>query len=848
MPQPDEEMTSTSHDWASSWPVDGLWGLSKHEMQNYHVPHPCPEPVLGSIPLDLSQSARAGHQGSNTTGPGGGSCVSPDGPHDEKAQGPFILIPNQQIMDGRAYACHNCLRPGGKAFSVAYSNYARNIWGIDGPGRLHDGIPTPLLGCSCGQRLVQSTLCRSHQFEGASNWAASTQQVTAWMNQIWGAKVCPFCLSHPTGESPIDAYGFIGRSGGEDLPEVIYVCLSCQDIVVAPREFGTGPIPGLTQAVAAPPPTTAPVMPGRASHANMGMDGSCSAQPSDAGSEDDVSAANDAFDAQFAAGLWDGVAAAQNRVPSPQGLVDPLDVDMGDMRGFIVTGADSAAALPELYQGSNPQVSPPRITAPSPVVASSPRHPSPDCHVTYDDWLRFSPSTPADTGNADGSPHAGDVGDAPNDSAFDADLPSFGDDTVPADNNFDTFAEDMDTSANDDVNDASKSVAPASCGVASSSGGDTVDFPGGDGAGTNAPAQPSQATESDDENHDAGEGDTSDTDFSWIPSAPCMSWAEAQAIAAAAGFGGGAALPVPVVAQVPPARQQPAHPAPFPAVAIPPVVASAAESPRRDPAPPASHGGGGAMTPAQALLSIERARQDRAAYGEAMSEAEAEMLYRLWTAGPVRNEVVRAVYTRAPAWDNPPAHPEPQPEPEPEPEPETQPARRGRGRPRGSRNVNRGRGGRGGGGGRGRGRGGRAGASQDPSPPPPPENPTPAVQAAPRPAQLDPAVAAPFQGGSAGQTAGHMPPTALNQQNEYGWLLHRHAAGATARPALGTQRYYATGSVPQPHGYYDNGYAPRPTPAAAAAATPAQTSGEQAQAQDPRQGHEYFPGDSGWMR
>jgi hypothetical protein len=59
--------------------------------------------------------------------------------------------------------CRTAIRLGREFFGVAYNDYDRYVWAVDEPGRLHHGLPTPKFGCSCGQRLDQFTLCRSHR-------------------------------------------------------------------------------------------------------------------------------------------------------------------------------------------------------------------------------------------------------------------------------------------------------------------------------------------------------------------------------------------------------------------------------------------------------------------------------------------------------------------------------------------------------------------------------------------------------------------------------------------------------------------------------------------------------------
>jgi len=389
--------SQASQHFAPSWPVEGLWGLEKGKLENYHVHHPSPEPVLNNIPL---------HQGATA---GGRPCVIPDEPHDEIIVESFNQVTDQQVKDGRAYACHNCLRDG-TAFRAAYNDYDRHIWGFDEPNRSHHGPPTPVFGCSCGQKLVQSTMCKSHRLEQAAIWVESTEKVRNWMNQIWGAKVCPFCMSYPKGESPVDVHDFQGYKGGAGISKVVYLCLSCQDIVIVPREMV---MKSMTSSSPAPHKRST-----ASKTRNMGNDGGCSTAEGSATSGDGSPARSDELAHQFDAGLWNDAAAAQGQTPAPNAF-DSLEADLSplanwreadyaswpqgvvgdgvtlfnDAFGDMVQAARSGAGYTS--PGQEPRASPPQVRQPSPTPAPSSQHSSPAGSVAFDEFVRLSPSPSA---------------------------------------------------------------------------------------------------------------------------------------------------------------------------------------------------------------------------------------------------------------------------------------------------------------------------------------------------------------------------------------------------------------------------------------------------------------------
>jgi hypothetical protein len=634
------EMSQTS---TSSWPVDGLWGLDPHGLRDYHVPHPCPKPVSTDTPLDLRQRG----------------------------------LTDKQLLDGRAYACHNCLRDGGKAFSVAYNDYDRHVWGVDEPGRQHHGLPTPEFGCSCGKS------CHSHRLARASNWVNSTVEVRNWMNKLWGAKVCPFCMSYPKGESPVDAYGFKGNRGGEDLPQVVYVCLSCQDIVIIPREVGMGPIPDFANTPPAPP--TAHLAQGTRSTRNMGTDGGCSSPDGTASSRNDSPSANDDFADQFAAGgIWGDVAAAQNRTPSPLGITNAgaaaqqhAEVaaaypggEFDDMMGFDEDNLDSAGSLLDLYgdlrpagarsdSNASPEIARRSVTpgqGPQPVTSPTPsaraRHSSsPAGFADFGDFVNLSPSPPAAVSPPEGPPGAG--GEAPVSDALAM-----------------VFAE------LDEIN-ANRTRLASNPG-ASDAGGD-VAYYGDDQDAIQAGWDNDDDVwnQSLEEAGSAGEEEVVesnrvDSGLSWVPSPPSMSWTDAHA-----------ELPAP--SMVPP----PQIPAPA----------------------------SGRMTPAEAVERVQRVRDARAAEGRPMTAVEEQLLYTMVMGVEADDSVLQAAYPLPEEREPTPAptrrrkRPEEdddddddedeagqrrdkrqrtQPPPPAAVEQQPEQPRRGRGHPAGSRNVNRG--------------------------------------------------------------------------------------------------------------------------------------------------------------
>lgn len=172
--------------------------------------------------------------------------------HDILHVGPANLTP-QQIMAARSYACAGCVRSGAAERYAYSSGQARRVWGADGPKRhaavsadtsavrTKAGGPQPVMGCSCGHKLVRQRLCKSHRYSHAESWAEQVEAVNGWLEGTFGSgDICPFCAWN----MGVQHYEFAGSDGGEEQDEVFWVCKSCQEVVCADKRTGMGPVPG----------------------------------------------------------------------------------------------------------------------------------------------------------------------------------------------------------------------------------------------------------------------------------------------------------------------------------------------------------------------------------------------------------------------------------------------------------------------------------------------------------------------------------------------------------------------------------------------------------------------------
>lgn len=140
----------------------------------------------------------------------------------------------------RAYACSSC--SASIQNPAHYDRRRLNVWGLAtnafdqqdrGPDRSTSrGAPLFLTGCFCATKLLNQTICAPHRIEHFLDMRYKSLTMRSYVQEKYGAMVCPFCTSRPGA----DAAGFVDGQGVVD-ERVAYSCLSCLGIVILDPEM-----------------------------------------------------------------------------------------------------------------------------------------------------------------------------------------------------------------------------------------------------------------------------------------------------------------------------------------------------------------------------------------------------------------------------------------------------------------------------------------------------------------------------------------------------------------------------------------------------------------------------------
>ncbi|OTB06505.1 hypothetical protein M426DRAFT_20954 [Hypoxylon sp. CI-4A] len=148
----------------------------------------------------------------------------------------------------RAFACGRCAATFARRPDL-FAHHSTRVWGF-APG--HQGVavagplakanppwasyggfqgaPLPVSGCACASKMLDRVVCTPHRLQHTLRLQEAVEQIDAWIRATWGSlAVCFMCRVNPS----VDAFGFQGEQGGQDLGVRMWKCKGCHEIVLS---------------------------------------------------------------------------------------------------------------------------------------------------------------------------------------------------------------------------------------------------------------------------------------------------------------------------------------------------------------------------------------------------------------------------------------------------------------------------------------------------------------------------------------------------------------------------------------------------------------------------------------